>query len=115
MSMSQAELYKDVALNPSKHHFGFRPLVDCFEESNTVNGLPYLYHFYNKNEFRSLPQSVFCLAMYEVFGSPTERDNGGNLGYKLKFKDFVKTQIIQNQIAALQRKILQLQKQLDNG
>jgi hypothetical protein len=42
--------------------------------------------FIEKTKWKGVPKIIYYIVMNETYGQPEHKDENGNLGYKLKFK-----------------------------
>ena len=82
--------YKELLINPEKNGFDFRPITECFRESETVTPKHELFNVYIEYLQKPLPKAMFYIIMDELYGHLTGRainaeGEPGNLGYKLEF------------------------------
>lgn len=74
----------ELMTNPQIYGLEFRPLKECFETSETVTAQHILFKEYFA-EVPQVPKIFFYIVMERVYGFPAHKDQGGNLGFKLRF------------------------------
>lgn len=78
--------YIECCKNPKVHDLPFRPIVDCFEKTETVTPCDVLVHEYIKHEVIAIPKFMFYLVMNDVYGIAKDKATDGRVGYFLRFK-----------------------------
>lgn len=76
--------YHELMTNPAAHKLPFRPLEECFEESETVTAQHILFKDYQR-EAPACPKIFFYIVMEKVYGPARYKDERGDLGFKLRF------------------------------
>lgn len=85
LNEATVDAHFELMTKPQKYNLDFRPLEDCFEESETVTAQHILFKDY-ATEIPMCPKIFFYLVMEKVYGPAREIDAQGNLGFKLHFK-----------------------------
>ena len=80
------DAYKQLVTNPAEHgFFDYKPLAECFEESEEVTPKHIRFDSYVTYLSRPLPKILFYIIMDEIYGNLIAKDeNTGDLGYKVK-------------------------------
>ena len=84
------DAYKTLLTHPADHGLTFRPLAECFRESDTVTPKHELYATFINYLQKPLPKVMFYIIMDELYSSLIDVEKlpdgtNGNLGYKLAF------------------------------
>lgn len=82
--------YKEILTNPEKNGFDFRPITECFIESETVTPKHELFNVYIDYLQKPLPKVMFYIIMDDLYGNLAGQainaeGKPGCLGYKLEF------------------------------
>lgn len=77
--------YRKALSNPQLHGLPFYPLKDYFQEADEVTALHELAEPYIKETNGAVHKFFVYVFMKELYGQPTEKDEKGNFGFKLKF------------------------------
>lgn len=88
INQESVKAHKELMLNPAKYGLVFRPLEECFENSNEIKPNHLLFKDYQK-ECPNISKVFFYIVMQDIYGFPLRNPlNSGkhtDLGYKLKF------------------------------
>lgn len=75
--------YKELITNPQKHGLDITPITDFFIESTVVIPKHLLAKAYIEHINKPLPKVILYIIMDEIYGCCREKDDNGDLGYKL--------------------------------
>lgn len=85
LNVNSVAAYRAILENPTKYGFSFRPITECFDQSEAVIANHILFQSFHE-EVPNLPKIFFYIIMEELYGAPNGKDAQGNLGYHLTFK-----------------------------
>lgn len=77
--------YKELLTHPKENRLTFDSIEDCFLKVETVTAKHVLAKYYMLYLNRDIPKVIIYIIMDEVFGQCDGKDEGGNLGYHLRF------------------------------
>lgn len=79
------DAYKKIMTDPKTHGFDFRPLDQCFKESEKATAKHELFNQYIAYINKPLPKLMFYIIMDELHSDKIGKDANGLLGYNLEF------------------------------
>lgn len=85
LNQNSVAAHRAILENPAEHGFPFRPIRQCFEQSEEVTANHILFRDFHE-EVPMLHKLFFYIVMQEIFGPPNRKDKEGHLGYHLTFK-----------------------------
>lgn len=89
LSEDTINAYEELMTNPTVHGLDFKPLKECFRETETVTPKHILYEQYLELIQKTIPKVVFYIVMDDAYGhlighEILENGKHGCLGYKLE-------------------------------
>lgn len=77
--------YKEALQHPEKLQLDFRPIEECFVNSETVTANHVLAQQYLDYTAKGIPKVIFYIIMQQLYGMPMWNDPEGHAGYYLIF------------------------------
>jgi hypothetical protein len=78
------DAYQKLLTNPSEYGLPFPPITEVLVPGEKVIAKHILYQQFMEWFDRDLPKVFFYIVMDNVFGCAREKDDAGNLGYRLQ-------------------------------
>lgn len=85
LSPETVNAYKELLTNPQKHGLSFKPMNECFEETEEVTPKHLLFEAFSNYLQKPLPKVIFYIIMDELYSHLIGKDETmKDLGYRLK-------------------------------